>query len=195
MLFGVEKRLMFMLSVDVHEQSGEVFQRRQRHHHARNAADAAAIGAQFARNGEDAVFAGRAQFRGQFLRAGAVGNVKERLYRRPFRAGAQKLPSGARAKRQRQAVHDDGLARAGLAGEYVEALGKLDGELLDEGDVANGYLQKHGAPRYRLMSAWKRLTTLSTASSERAMTRMVLSPAMVPRSSGHLSESMASAAA
>ncbi len=45
------------------------------------------------------------------------------------------------------------------------------------------------------MSAWKRLTTLSTASSERAMTRMVLSPAMVPRSSGHLSESMASAAA
>ena len=143
-LFRVEKRLMFMLSVDVHEQGREALERGQGHHHAGDAADAAAIGAQFARDGEQAVLAGRAQFRGHFLRARAIGDVKKRLHGSLVRAGAQKFPPGARAKRQRQAVHDDGLARARFAGKHIEALRKLDGEPLDEGDIADGDLQKHG---------------------------------------------------
>lgn len=42
--------------------------------------------------------------------------------------------------------NDDGFTCAGLTGEHIHALGKFDGQVIDEGDIFNAELAKHRTP-------------------------------------------------
>ena len=54
------------------------------------------------------------------------------------------LRSRPTTKYKRKCVHNHGLTSAGLAGNHVESRRELKDQALDEHDVANGQLDKHG---------------------------------------------------
>ncbi len=58
-------------------------------------------------------------------------------------------PSPRAAERERKAVEQDRLARAGLAGEHGEPFAEAQIEPIDQDDVADGELGQHGSARFR----------------------------------------------
>ena len=65
------------------------------------------------------------------------GHLEQALHRRLGLPGPDQLGRGARPRQQAHRVDDDGLARAGFAGDDVQAGPELDFQVLDDGDVAD----------------------------------------------------------
>ena len=59
--------------------------------------------------------------------------------------GANEIGGGALAAQQADGAHDDALAGAGLAGEHVHAGLERQLQLVDDGEVADAQLAKHGS--------------------------------------------------
>ena len=68
--------------------------------------------------------------------------------------GADQLPGGPSPQHRAHGVDDDGLARAGLAGEGVEAGVELDLRLFDHRDILNVKHFQHVTHLFRRASAW-----------------------------------------
>ena len=63
-----------------------------------------------------------------------------------FRAVAHHVAVGLLAQQQRQGVDEDGLARAGLAGQQIQSSPKLNHHVVDDGVVFNAQFPEHSAP-------------------------------------------------
>ena len=68
---------------------------------------------------------------------------EDALDARARRAGADELGAGALAEDRAERVDDDRLARAGLAGERVEARPEVEPQPVDDREVADGQFQQH----------------------------------------------------
>jgi hypothetical protein len=75
--------------------------------------------------------------------AAARGEVEHRLHRRRLRVGTDDVGLGAGAAHEEDGVDEDGLAGARFAGEDVEAGREDDGDVLDDGEVADPQLAQH----------------------------------------------------
>ena len=73
----------------------------------------------------------------------AVGAFEDGLNRRGVFAGADEVGAGAAADEQVDGLDEHGLARAGFAGEDVEARFELDLESVDDRQVAHAEKAKH----------------------------------------------------
>ena len=67
-----------------------------------------------------------------------------RLHHRPVGSLAHQVAVAPGPHQEGQGVHQEGLARAGLAGEDREARAQLDGEILDQGEVLDAQGCEHG---------------------------------------------------
>ena len=72
-----------------------------------------------------------------------AGNVENRLHHRPVGTGANQVPIRPAAQGHAQAVHHDGLARAGFAGQHIKALAEFQGKGLNQGDVSDAQFDQH----------------------------------------------------
>ena len=71
--------------------------------------------------------------------------LEESFHHRRLRAGSDEVGLRTCADDQQEGIDDDGLARARLAGEDVEARAEGHRHLLDDGKVAKPELGQHGA--------------------------------------------------
>ena len=133
----IHQRLMLVLAVHVHQQRGELLQRRQRQHRARDAADVAPAAAQLPGHADQTAVRIHAQLCGQLQRCRIAGDIEQRLHAALLRAGADHVPVGAAAQRQVHAVYHDGLARAGFARKHIESLRKFDAQRFNQCDISD----------------------------------------------------------
>ena len=63
-----------------------------------------------------------------------------------IRAVAHNIAGGFLAQQQRQCVNQDGLARAGFAGQQVQSRSKVNHHVIDDGVVFNAQFPEHSAP-------------------------------------------------
>ena len=117
----IEQHLVLVLAVEIDEVGGQLAQRRARHQRAVDEGAAAALGRDLA---PDDQFA-------------AVGVFEDRLDRRLLLPGPDEIRRRAAADEQPDGSDQDRLARAGLAGEHVEARIELDLEAIDDGEIAD----------------------------------------------------------
>src|SRR5690606_25021853 len=73
-----------------------------------------------------------------------VPQDEDALDERALRPGAYVVMAGPPAQQQRHGVEDDGLARAGLARQHVEARRKPEGEVINDREVSNRDFAQHG---------------------------------------------------
>ena len=94
----------------------------------------------------------------------ALRAIKDRAYRRLLRALPDKLRVGARPQRQPQRPGDKALARASLAGDYVEAGGEFNIRLRKNNQIFDIKLAQHSrsaavaARSRRFLPRWRRLS-------------------------------------
>ena len=140
---GMNQRLMLMLAMNIHQQGSQLLQGGQGHHDAGNTADIAPIGPQFPGDRHQTFVGLGPQFPGQRDGACVAGNVENRLHHRPVGTGANQVPIRPAAQGHAQAVHHDGLARAGFAGQHIKALAEFQGKGLNQGDVSDAQFDQH----------------------------------------------------
>ena len=75
-----------------------------------------------------------------------IHTVKHPCHRRPIGTAANQVPADAGACESRDAVDDDALACAGLAGHDVESGIETDVRPFDHGDIFNSEFSQHGSP-------------------------------------------------
>ena len=134
--------LMLVLAVDRHQRFAEGLQLGQRRQRTVDV-DPVPAGA-----GDDALDqqlpltfeTGLRQLRHQ-LRLPLQG--EQRLHRRLLGTAADQIGAGAVAEQQAKGIDDDRLAGPGLAGQDVEAPGKLDLQLIDNGKIADLQFDEH----------------------------------------------------
>ena len=147
--FGAEQGLVVVRAVQVHEQVAELLEDREG---GRRTVDELPVAARRREGAFDDQVALHATFQAVFLEFGveraAIVHVETRFHGAGVRAGADEALVGAFAQEQFQRAQDDGLARAGLAGDGDEAGGELPFEFLDQGEVFDaqrGERCQHGA--------------------------------------------------
>jgi len=139
---GIDQRPIIVLAVDLDQRGTE----RAQHLHAdRLVVDegaGAAVGKLHA--AQDQLVLGRDVVRRQNrVRRMVAGNVEGGGDLPLLHALAHQSGVAAGAKRQREGVEQDRLARAGLAGEHRQAGGEIDIEPLDQDDIADGQAGEH----------------------------------------------------
>ncbi len=65
----------------------------------------------------------------------AAVQLERRFHDRFLAARPDQVRAGTLAERKVQGIDDDGLARAGLAGEHVQPRGEFHAELVDDGKI------------------------------------------------------------
>ena len=139
---ALQQRLVRVLAVHVEQELAEFAQLRQRHRGTVDVRLAAAAGVD-----------GPAHQHARFVRVADVLRPHPLDHRgsgaelgadlRARRAFAHHVGVGALAEREQQGVDEDGLARAGLAGEHGEAGREVEFERLDDDEVADCQRQQH----------------------------------------------------
>ena len=127
MLRGIEQLLMLVLTVQLDESIRQILERRGGGQRAVDERAAAALRRDLAAHDQLA----------------AVGGFEDRFDRGEVFAGADQILSGASAEQQADGFDEDGLAGAGLARQDVERLFKVDGDRLDDREVADGQVADH----------------------------------------------------
>lgn len=192
---------MRMLAVHIHQQRRQLPQKSQRNDDPAHTAQVPFPCGDFPLNADQPAFGLKLLLRQHRRSLWAVGNIHQRFHGGPVAPGADQPPVGALPQHQVDAVDDDGLACAGFAAEHLHAFLKFNLKLLDQRDVAHRHGYKHRpyllspfSGAYRRIMALSRSMTGRTSSTERTIIKMVLSPAIVPSTSGHCRLSMVSAA-
>ena len=80
--------------------------------------------------------------------AAADGGTSKMPDKRARSAPERTISAEAAAEQQRQRVHDDGLAAAGLAGQHVQAGVEAQADPLDHGVVLDGQFDQHRSKLY-----------------------------------------------
>ena len=136
-----EKRLVVVRAVDVHEEASERAQGLHGRGRVVHVDASAARRGHGAPHDERAVLAGRQPRVVEHARhLGAHGGVGERelgLHARLLRAVAHRGGVRPRAEDELKRAHEDALARAGFAGDDVQALAERDVSRFDDGEVAD----------------------------------------------------------
>ena len=201
MVFCLQQALVRMLSVHIHQQRRQPAQKGQRHDDPAYAAQVAFPRGDLPLDADQSAIGLQLLLSQHSRRLRAIRNVHQRLHGGTVAAGANQPAIGAFAQHQVDAVHDDGFACAGFAAEHLHAFLKFHLKLLDQRDVAHRHGHKHRAyllspvfAAQRRIMAFSRSMTGRTSSTARTIIKIVLSPAMVPSTSGHCRLSMVSAA-
>ncbi len=141
-----QQREVFALAMYIHQQAADLAQERGGHGPAVDPRDRTAVGAHFACQHQhvggvafQAVFD---QQRGQPAGCGRA-EVKRAFHLGALGAGAQHIGRGAVAQQQVDGINDDGFARAGLAGEHIEARGERQIEPINDGKVVDAEFCEH----------------------------------------------------
>ena len=127
MLGGIEQLLMFVLAVQLDQPIRQILERRGGGQRAVDEGAAAALRGDLAAHDQLA----------------AVFGFEDRFDGGDVFAGANQILRGASAEQQADRLDEDGLAGAGLAGQDVERLFKIDGDRLDDRKVADGQVADH----------------------------------------------------
>ena len=150
MLLLVQQLLPIVLPVDIQQPRTQSPQLPHRHRAAVDAADVLSVPVDLPLQQQRAVL----------LRCDPQGSGQLRLHsgkcrphERLVRTGADQLAAGALSQHGTQRVDDDGLARARLAGEGVEAPFEHDVRRLDDGDILNMQQLQHIASLLSAASA------------------------------------------
>ena len=151
----IEQHLVLVLAMEIHQVRGQLAQRRRRHQGAvEEGAAPAALDRDVAADHQ--------------LGAGGVledGFDRRLLLPRPHEIRRRPAPD-----EQPDGAHEDRLARAGLAGEHVQARLELDLETIDDGQIADGDESEHRpeVPSYQMVDrAYGACYALPTALSQR----------------------------
>ena len=136
MLGDIEKRLVFMLSVDVDEHCPHLTQERHRRRLSVNAAGAFSIGADGALNEQCVILCGIPRLRKtRSCRIGNVGKHSKNL--RLCAARAHKIAPHALTEHGVDGVDEDGFARARFAGQHIKAAVKIHISLFNDRYIFN----------------------------------------------------------
>jgi len=126
----IEQDLVLVLTVEIDERARGLTERRARDQCAVDEGPAAPLRRHFA---ADDHFP-------------AVGFFEHRLDGRGLLTGPHELGACAPADEQADRAHEDGFARAGLAGQDVEAGREFELESIDDGEVGDAEEPDHGTP-------------------------------------------------
>lgn len=143
--FDVEEGLVLVLSVEVDEEVADLAELGEGEEIAVCQGAAASGGGDFAAQDEfvvRSVNAGLVEERGE---GGVAGDVEEGLDFGRVAAPAHVVAAGAFAEDELERTDDDGLAGSGLAGQAVESGIEVQGEVVDDGQIADAQAQQHGA--------------------------------------------------
>ncbi len=139
MLTFAQQRQVLALAVHIDQQTADLAQQRGGHRPAVDARHRPAVGAHFAGQHEEiGVIAFQAVLGQQRHDPGRRRPKLERaLDFGALRAGAHHIGRRAIPEQEVDGVDDDGLARAGFAGEHIEARRENQIEPIDDGQVAD----------------------------------------------------------
>ena len=137
---AVQQELVLVLAVNIQQLRGDLPQRLQRHNRAVDAADVLARAGQLARDGRRVLVARKLQRVEQRAHAGVVRDVEDRLHARLALPVCDEVAVRALAQHEVHGIHDDGLARAGLAGEHVHARCKVERHPVDQRQIVYAQL-------------------------------------------------------
>ncbi len=118
----IEQLLMFVLTVQLDETIRQILERRRGRERAVDEGAASALRRDLASNDQLA----------------AVFGFEDRFDGREIFAGANEVLRRATAEQEPDGFDEDGFAGAGLARQDVERLFKVDGDRLDDREVADG---------------------------------------------------------
>ena len=142
MLLLVQKLLAVVLPMDVQQAAAQRLQLAHRYRPSPHAADALTVTVDLPLQQQGAVLL---RCHALLLRDGGVHTGEHRADKRLVRAGADEFAACPLAQHRAEGIDDNGFARAGLAGQRVEACLEPDVRLLDDGDIFNVEHFQHGA--------------------------------------------------
>ena len=138
-ILRVHQKLRLVLTMHVHQQYGDVFERGQRHHHPADTAEVAPGACDFAVERYRAVEIIEFLRLRPFCNFRIAAGIKHRLDPRLVRSRADEFPRGASAQHQIDRVHDDGFARAGFAGHNVQPFAEFQTQFLNQRDIPHSH--------------------------------------------------------
>ena len=140
---AVQQQLVLVLAMDIEQLCGNLPQRLQRHHSAVDAADVLARAGQLAGDGRRVLIPGERQLIEQRAHTLVVRDIEHSLHPGFALSVGDEIAVRALAQHQVHRVHDDGLARTGLAGEHVHARGEVERHFVDQRQIVYAQLQQH----------------------------------------------------
>ena len=132
---GLQQQLVLVLAVYVHQQLSELFQHRQGHRDAVDAALAFTGGGDPAFQ-EQKVLGFNVLFRQQGFHPG-VGHVEDCLYPERVGAGAHERRRGPASQHYAEGIDEDGFAGPGFTGKDVEAAGEFHRRVFNQREVVH----------------------------------------------------------